>query len=126
MTSTSEYSNGKIEISVPSGNDPNQTKFASKSLAYSDLSAGMSTSIQSSIATTFKLKNGSANIDVNSVRQTVYNLSAGNMEISGIKEFKNWPFIKTSFPSESEMASYGGDAKYIIPNIDKVNALIGN
>ena len=79
------------------------------------------------------MNNGSTPIDVNGMRVTVNALSAQNMNtsslnIKGIKRFNDWPFIyKTAaqFPTTG-LNNYGNDAKYIIPNVDKVNDLIGN
>lgn len=43
--------------------------------------------------------------------------------MSGIKQFKDWPWISADFPS-SDFEKYGGSAENIIPNVSKVKNLI--
>ena len=133
---TSNYSNGLMEISVPENNSSTSTKFTSKSIRQTVLSAGISAAVDAKIANDYHLKNNGKPINVTSLSATVHDLSAGNMNtdakhINGIKRFDSWPYIlKTAEQFPTSFSEYGGngnsgDAKYLIPNVDKVNELIG-
>lgn len=131
-----EYSNGLMEIAVPEGNSVNSTKFTSKSIRQTALAAGISSVVDDKIAHDYHLKDGSTPINVDSIRATVVDLSANDMntddkKITGVKRFDDWPYIlKTADEFPSNFEKYGGnnlpgDAKYVVPNVDKVNELIG-
>lgn len=54
-------------------------------------------------------------------------MSAENVALSGIKEFKSWPHANLPFPttfSEEDIEIYGDNGEYILPNVKKVKQLV--
>lgn len=134
LTSLNNGASSYLEVSVSSSNDAG--KYTSYKVAEKTIADSICNAVSSSIETTYGLKNGSSAINVNGMLQAVNVLSSGNQNdgsglngmLSGVKFFKSCPAIKVNAASYPTAASAGyenlGDAKYLVPNIDKVNGML--
>lgn len=119
---TSDFKDGKFEISIPESGS--SQRYYSKSIKYTTISADLTQSLSSDIAKTYELTaTNKTPIKVRTNLNSINNTLTGNVQISGRKNFLDWPWITKDFPSS--FSNYGGmDGDYILPNVKKVRQLI--
>lgn len=97
-------------------------KYASYNIRLSSISDGISSILHRKLVDQFDLiaPNGS-NISLSSQVARIDNLYNGDLTYNGIKEFKKYPYISASFPTD--MTPYGTEDN-IIPNVFKVKNIM--
>lgn len=110
-----------MEVSVPDSSGTGL--YLSKNMKLATLRDNIYGDLSGHLVSDYGLKHANGTrLSLSGQANTISNIRDGNVRFNGLKEFTQYPYISSDYPSV--FSRYGGREEYIIPNVGHVQWMI--